>query len=138
MANPADVLASIPLFSMLPGKEVQKLATSAHVRTFPAGTVLTDDGEFGSIFTVIVDGTVTVTIDGRTVNTHGPGEFFGEMALIDRSNKRSATVVADTELTALLMTQPVFRPFALAHPEVIWALLELMVERVREAERRER
>ncbi len=64
------------------------------------------------------------------------GDFFGEMALIDRS-PRSATVVADTELRCLMLTQPVFRPFAVSHPETMWALLELMVKRVRDAEARE-
>ena len=64
------------------------------------------------------------------------GDFFGEMALIDRS-PRSATVVADTALRCLMLTQPVFRPFAVSHPETMWALLELMVKRVRDAEARE-
>jgi CRP-like cAMP-binding protein len=63
----------------------------------------------------------------------GPGDFFGEMALIDR-DLRSATVTADTELRTLMLTQWVFRPFAIKHPDTIWALLELMVKRVREAQ----
>jgi CRP-like cAMP-binding protein len=57
------------------------------------------------------------------------------MSLIDHE-ARSATVVADTDVQCLVFTAWVFRPFALAHPEVAWALLETMVKRVREAERR--
>ena len=59
------------------------------------------------------------------------------MAVIDRSEVRSASVSADTELRAIMLTQPVFRPSAIAHPEPIWALVELMVARVRESQGRE-
>jgi CRP-like cAMP-binding protein len=97
---------------------------------------MTEQDEFGSIFTVIADGQATVSVHGSAVRTLGPGDFFGEMALVDRTNQRSATVTAITEVRALMLTQPVFRPFALDHPEAIWALLELMVARVRDAEAR--
>jgi CRP-like cAMP-binding protein len=136
MDSVVDVLASVPLFSSLPKKDLAKLAKQVHERTFPAGDVLTDEDDFGSIFTVIADGQATVAVKGKAVRTLGPGDFFGEMALIDRSNQRSATVTADTPLQVVMMTQPVFRPFATSHPEVIWALLEIMVARVRDAENR--
>lgn len=136
MPTPSEVLGKLPLFSMLSKKELGKLAEEVHDRTFPAQTVLTEEDEFGTIFTVIAEGQASVAIHGRTVRTLKEGDFFGEMALIDRS-PRSATVIADTELRCFLLTQPVFRPFAVAHPETMWALLELMVKRVREAESRE-
>jgi CRP-like cAMP-binding protein len=137
MDSVTDVLATVPLFSMLSKRELAKLAKDVHERTFPAGAVLTEQDEFGSIFTVIAEGQATVSVNTRTVATLGPGDFFGEMALIDSSNRRSATVTAGTDLRALMLTQPVFRPFALDHPEAIWALLELMVARVRESQTRE-
>ena len=137
MDSVTDVLATVPLFSMLSKRELAKLANDVHERTFPSGAVLTEQDEFGSIFTVIADGQATVSVNARTVATLGPGDFFGEMALIDSTNRRSATVTADTDLRALMLTQPVFRPFALDHPEAIWALLELMVTRVRESQTRE-
>jgi CRP-like cAMP-binding protein len=137
MDSVTDVLATVPLFSMLSKRELAKLAKDVHERTFPAGAVLTEQDEFGSIFTVIAEGRATVSVNARTVATLGPGDFFGEMALIDSTNRRSATVTADTDLRALMLTQPVFRPFALDHPEAIWALLELMVARVRESQTRE-
>jgi CRP-like cAMP-binding protein len=137
MDSVTDVLATVPLFSMLSKRELAKLANDVHERTFPSGAVLTEQDEFGSIFTVIADGQATVSVNARTVATLGPGDFFGEMALIDSTNRRSATVTADTDLRALMLTQPVFRPFALDHPEAIWALLELMVARVRESQTRE-
>lgn len=135
MAEPVDVLSRVPLFSMLPKREVAKLARDAHDRSFPPGTVLTDQGELGAVFTVIIDGTATVSVDGKAVRTLGSGDFFGEMALIDRE-LRSATVTAATDLRCSMITQWVFRPFAMSHPEVAWALLELMVSRVRDTQGR--
>jgi CRP/FNR family transcriptional regulator, cyclic AMP receptor protein len=136
MSNASEVLAQVPLFSMLSKRELEKLSNDVHDRVFPAGTVLTEEDAFGTIFTVIVEGQATVTVHGKTARVLKPGDFFGEMALITRS-PRSATVTADTDLRCLLLTQPVFRPFAVSHPETMWALLELMVQRVRDAEARE-
>jgi voltage-gated potassium channel len=135
MVTTVELLASVPLFSMLGKKELAGLAADLHDRTFPAGTVFTEEQEFGSIFTIIAEGHATVTVDAHNVLTLGPGDYFGEMALIDGA-PRSATVTADTEVRGLMLTQWVFRPFAMRHPEVAWALLELMVQRVRAAEAR--
>ncbi len=135
MTTPQEVLAKVPLFSMLPKKQLASLARNAHERTFPPGAVLTDEAEAGVTFGVIVDGQATVTVHGNPARTLGPGDYFGEMALIDHSF-RSAKITAETELRCLMFTAWVFRPFALEHPEVAWALLELMVQRVRDAESR--
>jgi CRP-like cAMP-binding protein len=120
---------------MLSKKDLARLANNAHERTFPAGAVLTEQDETGVTFGVIVEGQAAVNIHGRSARTLGPGDYFGEMALIDHSY-RSATITAETELRCLMFTAWVFRPFALEHPEVAWALLELMVQRVRDAEAR--
>lgn len=135
MANPADVLSQVPIFSMLSKRDISRLLRDVHDRTFEAGTVLTEQDEYGTLFTVIVEGTATVSVHGTPVRQLKPGDFFGEMGLIDRS-PRSATVTADTELRCLMLSQTVFRPFAMFHPETMWALLELMVQRVRQAEAR--
>ena len=135
MTTPEEVLAQVPLFSMLPQKELANLAREAHDRTFPAGTVLTDEQETGVSFGVIVEGQAAVSVHGRPARTLGPGDYFGEMALIDHSH-RSAKITAETDLRCLLFVSWVFRPFALKHPETAWALLEMMVQRVRDAEAR--
>jgi len=135
MTTPQEVLGKVSLFSMLSKKDLANLARNAHERTFPAGTALTDEDQSGVTFGVIMDGQAAVTVHGQHARTLGPGEFFGEMALIDHS-ARSATVTAETDLRCLMFTSWVFRPFALDHPEVAWALLELMVQRVRDAESR--
>jgi CRP-like cAMP-binding protein len=135
MTTPQEVLAKVPLFSMLSKKDLARLARQAHDRTFPAGTLLSEEGETGVTFGVIVDGQATVNVRGRPVRTLGPGDYFGEMALIDHSY-RSADITAETEVHCLLFVAWVFRPFAIEHPESAWALLEIMVQRVREAESR--
>ena len=120
---------------MLSKKELTRLANNAHDRTFPAGTVITEQEQTGVTFGVIVGGRAAVSVHGRPARTLGPGDYFGEMALIDHSY-RSATITAETELRCLMFTAWVFRPFAIEHPETAWALLEMMVQRVREAEAR--
>jgi CRP/FNR family cyclic AMP-dependent transcriptional regulator len=135
MTTPEEILARVPLFSMLRKKELAKLAQNAHDRTFPPGTVITDEDREGASFGVIADGQAAVSVHGRAARTLGPGEYFGEMALIDHSY-RSAKITAETELRCLMFTAWIFRPFALQHPEVAWALLEKMVQRVRDAESR--
>ena len=76
-----------------------------------------------------------MTVHGQPTRTLGPGDYFGEMALVDNS-LRSATITAETDLRCLLLVAWVFRSFAMEHPETPWALLEAMVQRVREAEAR--
>ena len=120
---------------MLSKRDLTKLANNAHDRTFPAGTVLTEQDETGVTFGVLVEGQAVVSVHGRPARTLGPGDYFGEMALIDHSY-RSATITAETVLRCLMFTAWVFRPFALEHPETAWVLLEMMVQRVRDAEAR--
>jgi CRP/FNR family transcriptional regulator, cyclic AMP receptor protein len=135
MTTPQEVLAKVPLFSMLPKKELDQLVQQADDRTFPAGAVLTEEEQGGVTFGVIMEGRASVSVHGRPARTLGPGDYYGEMALIDRSH-RSAKITAETKLRCLLFVSWVFRPFALEHPEAAWALLEMMVQRVREAESR--
>ncbi|HEV8277270.1 MAG TPA: cyclic nucleotide-binding domain-containing protein, partial [Streptosporangiaceae bacterium] len=97
--------------------------------------VLTDEDRAGTSFGVIVAGNAAVSVHGRPARTLGPGDYFGEMALIDHSH-RSAKITAETDLRCLLFVSWIFRPFAMQHPETAWALLEMMVQRVRDAENR--
>jgi CRP-like cAMP-binding protein len=135
MASHEELLGRIPIFSVLDPKEVKKLAADANEVSYPAGTSLAESGTAGITFSVVVEGTLEVSLQGRPVRTLGPGDYFGEMALIDKES-RSASVVATSECRCLVFTRWVFRPFAVSHPEVAWALLEMMVDRVREAEAR--
>ena len=102
-------------------------------RTFPQGSEVTATGRTGVGFFIIDAGSATVRIGDRVVATLGPGDHFGEMALID-GGARSADIVADSELRCFCMTAWNFRPFVRAHPDLAWALLETLVARLREAQ----
>jgi len=72
-----------------------------------------------------------VSVGDRVVRALGPGDYFGEMALLD-GDQRSATVTADTELRCLGMTSWNFKSFVQDNPSVAWALLQSLAGRLRE------
>jgi CRP-like cAMP-binding protein len=133
MADMEQTLARVPLFSGIKPKELQKLGKRMKERSFNEGDEITKEGESGIGFFVIEDGNASVSVGGKIVRTLGPGEHFGEIALID-SGPRSATVVAGTDLRCRGMSAWEFRPFVEEHPDVAWALLEELVGRLREAQ----
>jgi CRP-like cAMP-binding protein len=133
MADVEETLTRVPLFSGVKPKELKKLGKRMTERSFNEGDEITTEGKSGIGFFVIEHGNATVSIGGKIVRTLGPGEHFGEVALID-SGPRSATVIATTDLRCRGMSAWEFRPFVEEHPEVAWALLETLVGRLREAE----
>jgi CRP/FNR family cyclic AMP-dependent transcriptional regulator len=133
MADMENTLAQVPLFSGVKPKELQKLGKRMSVRSFNEGDEITTEGKSGIGFFVIEDGEASVSVGGKIVRTLGPGEHFGEVALID-SGPRSATIIANTDLRCRGMSAWEFRPFVEEHPEVAWALLETLVGRLRQAE----
>jgi CRP-like cAMP-binding protein len=134
MADEIELLHHIPLFATLPSKDLKFLAKVAHDMTYEAGTHLTTEQEMGVTFFVVIDGEAEVSVSGHPRRRLGPGDYFGEMSIIDRS-PRSAEVVASTPLRCLVFTQWEFRPFLKEHPDVAWALLEVLVRRLREVEK---
>jgi CRP-like cAMP-binding protein len=135
VATANDVLGGVSLFSMLEPTALNELARAAHPLGYKSGTILTDEDQTGSLFFVVVSGELTVRIRNRDIRRIGPGDYFGEMALIDL-NPHGAQVIAETDVACLVFSRSTFRPFAMTHPEVAWALLEMMVQRVRDAEAR--
>jgi CRP-like cAMP-binding protein len=133
MATVDETLARVPLFSGVKDKDLKKLSKRMTERSFGEGEVITTQGESGLGFFVIEDGNASVSRDDKVVRNLGPGDFFGEVALIDEG-PRSATVVATTELSCRGMTAWEFKPFVEEHPDVAWALLRTLVGRLREAE----
>jgi len=127
MARPPEVLKSVPLFSGLSQRELKRLARDFSERDIKPGTSVMREGEMSGIsFFVIVEGTASVTLDGGQVRKLGPGDHFGELALISK-RARSATVTADGPMRCLGMRAWDFRKFAKEHPDVIWKLLEYVV-----------
>jgi CRP/FNR family transcriptional regulator, cyclic AMP receptor protein len=136
MASPSlELIRGVPLFAQADDRFLEQLAAEFMERTYAAGEVIAEEGAAGKTFIVIETGEVTVTVHGQEVGRLGPGDAFGEMALIDKS-ARSATVTADTQVHGYQLPVWSFRPLVESHPEMVWSLLEALAQRVREAEAR--
>jgi CRP-like cAMP-binding protein len=121
------------LFEGLPASEVRTIEKQMKTVRHPAGHEIVVHGENGVGFMVILDGTVSVsTVQGKTRKL-GPGDSFGEMALLDHEG-RSATIKADTDVSLATIPEWNFKPFLKEHPEVTYRLLQLLSQRVRQAE----
>jgi CRP-like cAMP-binding protein len=130
-----ELIRGVPLFAEADDKFLDRLAGEFIERTYAPGETITEEGEAGRTFVVIESGEATVTVHGQEVGKLGPGDAFGEMALIDKS-ARSATVKADGEVHGYQLPVWSFRPIVESHPEMAWALLEALAQRVRTAESR--
>lgn len=135
MSAPPELVRGVPLFADLDGRELQGLASSMKERTFNAGHTIATEGQTGIGFFVIAEGTATVSQGGEERATLGPGDYFGEIALLD-DGMRTASVVADSQLKAYGLTSWEFRPLVEGNASIAWKLLKTMAKRLREAEGR--
>jgi CRP/FNR family cyclic AMP-dependent transcriptional regulator len=133
MAAVEETLGRVPLFARVKPKDLEKLGKRMSERSFGEGETITTEGQSGVGFFVIEEGNATVSRGGEIIRNLGPGDYFGEIALID-SGPRSATIVASTDLSCRGMTAWEFKPFIEEHPDAAWGLLEMLVGRLREAE----
>jgi CRP-like cAMP-binding protein len=133
MAASVETLRKVPLFAELEDRELERLAQHFKERTFPEGSAVTTEGGTGAGFFIIADGSATVSVAGEEKATLGPGDFFGEIALVDEGT-RSATIIAATDLRCYGLTAWEFRPFVEEHPQVAWPLLKTLARRLREAQ----
>jgi CRP/FNR family cyclic AMP-dependent transcriptional regulator len=129
----ANLLKKVPLFSDLDNRELEDIARSMKQRTFSSGQQIAVEGERGVGFFVIEDGQATVTVHGDEVRRLGPGDYFGEIALISQG-ARTATVTADTDLRTYGMTFWEFRPLVEETPGIAWKLLQGAVKQYAQAE----
>jgi CRP/FNR family cyclic AMP-dependent transcriptional regulator len=130
----ADVLGRIPLFANVPARQVRKIASLGSLARYEAKTPIVTAGDPGEAFYVILSGRAKIQRGrGRAVAEIGPGSYFGEMALIDGA-RRSATIVAETETTCLMLTRKRFAKVLRGEPSVALALLGTLAARVRELE----
>ena len=121
------------LFEGLPESELRSLEKQMKIVKHPAGHEIVVKGENGVGFMVILDGTVTVaTVQGKARKL-GPGDSFGEMALLDHQG-RSANIKADTDVSLATIPEWSFKPFLKEHPEVAYRMLQLLSKRIRQAE----
>jgi CRP/FNR family transcriptional regulator, cyclic AMP receptor protein len=128
-------LKEVPMFEGCSERQLRSIARIARVFDAPAGTVITRVGEPGNEFYLILDGTVRVDLSvGEPVSLR-PGEFFGEMSLLD-GNPRSATVVTDTPVRLLVINRENFSVLRRDVPDFTQILLVTLSRRVRHAEQR--
>lgn len=126
----ASRLAKVPMFSACSKRELALIARAAKGVSHKAGTVLAREGERGIGLFLILDGTARVTIGGKTKATLGPGDFFGEIALLD-GGPRTATVTALTDVRLAGITEWVFRGLLREHPSIAIKTLESIAGRLR-------
>ncbi len=132
---PVDLIKRVPIFSDMESKEAEQIARSFKERTFGPGDVVTEEGKGGVGFFVIESGTAKVFVRGAERATLGPGDYFGEMALID-DGARTATIRAETELRCYGLTSWEFRPLVESNASIAWKLLKTLAARLRAADQR--
>ena len=132
-------LAKVPLFSDLNQRQLRKLAKGFKEKTIGPGITVVREGHMDGVgFFVIAEGKATVSVSGVNVAVIGPGDYFGELAMITE-RARGATVTAETQLRCLRMAFWDLRRFAKENPDVCWKLLQhlanvLVEDRARHAQ----
>jgi CRP/FNR family cyclic AMP-dependent transcriptional regulator len=132
---PIELLKRVPLFSDLDDRDLKQVARSMKERTFSAGDIVTQEGKGGIGFFVIADGTAKVSIGGQDVRTFGTGDYFGEIGLVADID-RTATITAESDLHCFGMTSWDFRPLVETNASIAWKMLQVMAQRLKEAEAR--
>ena len=124
-------LAKVPIFSSCSKRELQVIARAAKDVTHKEGTVIAREGERGIGLFLILEGECRVSIGGKTKAKLGPGDFFGEVALLD-GGPRTATVTAMTAVKLVGITGWVFRGLLMEHPAIALKTLEAVAGRLRQ------
>jgi CRP/FNR family transcriptional regulator, cyclic AMP receptor protein len=124
-----DLIRRVPLFSRLSKTELKDLAMLADEIDLREGKELTRQGASGREFFVLLEGTADVEKNGRKINTLGPGDFFGEIALVSRE-PRTATVTATAPVRTLVITDRSFRRLLDESPQVKTKVMEAMAKRL--------
>lgn len=135
------MLARVPLFTALPPAAIHALAESMTVRRVPAGTVLFYEGDEGEHFYILREGEIEIvksinTPDERLVNVRRAGEFIGEMSLINREGKRTASVRASREAVLWEMTRAEFDALLAQYPFLAYEMVRVLSNRLADAHNR--
>jgi CRP-like cAMP-binding protein len=124
------MLKKVPLFAGLDKRELEQIASSMRERHFKAGDTVTQEGAGGVGFFVVEQGQADVHVGGEAKGSVGPGDYFGEIALINES-PRTATLTARTDMVCYGMTPWDFRPLVETNSTIAWKLLSAMAEKMR-------
>jgi CRP-like cAMP-binding protein len=126
----SDVLKKVPLFAGLDDRELGQIAASMKERRFQAGDTMTEEGAGGAGFFIVEDGEADVSVDGQPRGQIGPGDYFGEIALLTGSD-RTATITARSDMVCWGMTPWDFRPLVESNSTIAWKLLTAMAEKLK-------
>jgi len=131
-------LSAIPLFSTLPPTELDALAASLNEKIYPAQTVLLSEGECGDKFFIVLDGQIAIlkamgSDDERLLGLRGVGEFIGEMSLLNRDGRRTASARVHTDARLLEMTRADFDALLTRVPTIAYEMLRVLSARLDEA-----
>ena len=124
-----DLIKAVPLFSGASKAELAEIAAIADEVDLPAGRTLISEGDTGREFFVLIDGAADVTQAGSSIRKMGPGDFFGEIALISKA-PRSATIVTTSPVRALVITDRAFRQLLEHSPRIAVTVLTALAERL--------
>jgi CRP/FNR family transcriptional regulator, cyclic AMP receptor protein len=133
MAEEIEALRRVPMFGGMSDRELRKVLEITKEVTHPAGQTVVEEDHSAVGFHLILDGTAEAFVGGQSVGTIGPGDYFGEMSLLD-GKPRSATVKATSELRTLVVPSWSFNVLLDKHPEIMRALLVELCARLRRVE----
>lgn len=131
--DPVGALQRVRFFADMDRRQTEQIARLLKQRRFAKGETVIREGSGAAAFFIIDSGEAAVTSQGQPLNTLGPGDHFGDIALID-GGPRSATVVATTDLVCYGLTFWEFRPLVERNPTIAWKLLQALAKRLRAAE----
>ncbi len=132
-AEYVQLLRRVPLFAGLSDAALDSIARQLSERSYETGAVIVKQGESGVGFYLIADGKVEVQQDSRVLRTMGPGEFFGELALME-DMPRTASVIARAQTRCLQLVRWNFRAILKENPDIAIRVLETVVQRLRRHE----
>jgi len=134
MAN-EEFLGRVPIFASCTPEEIAAISEVAQESGFQAGQIIVTQGTPGQAFYLILSGRVEIIRDGQSLGAFGPGDFFGEMSLLD-SAPRSATIKALEITNCLMLSSWDFKALLERYPSIAVKLLEVLSRRLRVADER--
>jgi CRP-like cAMP-binding protein len=124
-----ELIRKVPLFSGCSKKELERISMIADEIDFRSGKTLIKEGTAGREFFVLADGTAEISRKGKRIDTAGPGEFFGEMALLT-DQPRNATVTTTSDVDALVITAASFRTLVESNPLIALKVMRAVADRL--------
>jgi CRP/FNR family transcriptional regulator, cyclic AMP receptor protein len=128
--DPTESLRRVPLFAGMDRKELELLAKLIKEQSYSAGATIVKSGAGGHGLYIIKEGRVSVVRDGQTIATLGPGQFFGEISVLD-GGPRTADVRADADTVCLTLISWEVKPLLMDNASITYKMLLEMVRRIR-------